>query len=174
MCNRRVSVPDVPARHNALVHRTLPSKMRRRFQQPLTVTEKSRSALLIKTGVVRQHDDIGCAVQLRFERKQFLTVGRQKHIIRIQPQRIVHARLCKRKIACGSKIIAPREHLHSAVFFGNFPRFVGRAGVRDANFIRNAAHAVQTSREHLLLIAYDHAKADGRHSIPPNQSMQGE
>ena len=33
-------------------------------------------------------------------------------------------------------------------------------------FIRNAAHAVQTPREHLLLIAYDHAKADGRHGIP--------
>ena len=37
-------------------------------------------------------------------------------------------------------IIAPRERLHSRIF-GNFPRFVGRAGVRDANFIRNAAHA---------------------------------
>ena len=114
------------------------------------------------------HDDVDVAGQRLLKLPEHLTVGRQQHVVGVQPQDIILCGPGKGRVARRRKVVVPRKIVNqTGVLCRNLLSLIGAAGVDDDDFIDNLLHAVQAARQNRLFILDNHAQADGDHRCPP-------
>lgn len=79
--------------------------------------------------MIRQQYDIDRIIQSCLKLRKTCPIVRFDHIVRVQPQDKILRGLCKRKIARGSKIIAPCEIHNPAILRRDLPRAVCRTSI---------------------------------------------
>ena len=146
----------------------------RAADKPLTIKEKGRSAQLVERRVVAQHYHVAVGKPLGFEAEQRFSVGRQKHVVRIEPKQIIPRRLFKGVVARGGEIVDPFKVVNFIrKTRGDLLRTIAAAGVDNNNFVHTAAHTLQTACEHFFFVSDNHAQADrSRHKThTPTNSL---
>ena len=121
-------------------------------------------AVFIESHVVGGHDHVHRGVQGLLQLPEGLPVRFQKHVVRIQPQAVVHGRPVEGRVPGLGKIVPPGEVADMLRKPGrDLPGAVRGTGVHDDDLIHQVRRALQAPGQDVFLIFYDHAQAYRRH-----------
>ena len=174
MFHRKMREYDLPERRDALVHPSVPGRASLSFQHPFADVGAGRSPRGVERDVIAAHDGVRAFVfqsLAQFFEKRCVFLG--DDVVRVQPHDVRAGREGKREIARSGKVVPPGEGDHlCAETFRNGDGAVRAARVRDDYLVHGVPHAAKRPREHLFLIAHDHAqRKQSLHSHLPHTAF---